>query len=200
MKGGFNPSLDWLSFFGHAPLHTGQISITDVENSVKWTEFICPHPPFAFSGHESFRQSRTMAPVYAMYREAMNATSPFYRFFCLYKILEGLLNRLRNLIYTEAKRSGITLQPFKPLVPDLDDLPAQYKDFVGRSIQYFFDTHLTKRYRTAVAHFVTDSDAVLHVSHRKDIAQFNEVIRITDVCCREVMSQLGEQCLVLDRK
>jgi methylamine utilization protein MauJ len=47
-----------------------------------------------------------MKPVYAMYREAKNTDSDFYKFLCCYKIMEGLLGKMLANAFARAKTAG----------------------------------------------------------------------------------------------
>jgi hypothetical protein len=96
------PALDHMAYVANTPLHIVQVSVVDEVHHISSTDILCPHPIVVFNqvGGKVFG---TLAPVYAMYREAVNATSPFYKFFCFYKILEGLLKSLKGKLYDEAR-------------------------------------------------------------------------------------------------
>src|SRR6185369_17266433 len=97
-----------------------------------------------------------LKPVYSMYREAKNADSHFYKFLCYYKIMEGLLKPMRASVMVRAKEMGVAVQHERDLVPDDANLANDLKEYVGKSMQAFFDSFLTVNFRNAVAHFVSD--------------------------------------------
>lgn len=187
------PALDHLAYVGNSPLHVVQISINDETNQVKSTEILRPYPDVGFD-KGVMRVTGTMSPVYAMYREAKNAASPFYRFFCFYKILEGLLKPLRAKVYEQAKELRIELPPLQAKVPSLEEMDAEQSAYIGKSINRFFEEYLTRRFRNAMAHFVSDEGAVLHVSELEDIERYNSLARTSDACCREVIAHFSACC------
>lgn len=187
------PALDHLSYKSNTPLHIVQISSFDEKNHITTTEILSPHPiiPFSF---DSGKVNKLLAPVYAMYREAINSTSPFYKFFCLYKILEGLLKTLNPKLYSQAKEQKIDLPPLKARVPSYRDMQPELKAYEGKSISRFFDEFLTNRYRNSMAHFISDAGAVLNVNEVEEMKRYSLVINISDLCCRELITHF-EQCL-----
>jgi hypothetical protein len=187
------PSLDHLSFVANSPLHTPQITIVDELHQIVSTEIVAPHSVVTLNPGTGTVYARLM-PVYAMYREAKNSVSPFYKFFCLYKILEGLLKPLQSRLYEEAKRKGIVIPSFKARVPDYSDISEDQKSYVGKSIKQFFDEFLTTQYRNSVAHFISDEGAVLNVNEMEGIQRYHSVIHLTDLCCREVILHF-ESCI-----
>jgi hypothetical protein len=125
-----------------------------------------------------------MKPVYAMYREAKNTTSYFYKFLCYFKILEGLLGKMNADIHRNAKKHSVSLQVVKLIVPDHPELPEQYKVYVGKQIKYFFDSVLTPQFRQAAAHFITNKGEVLDMSDPRHVRRFSTVTLILELCVR----------------
>ena len=71
----------------------------------------------------------------SLYREALQSNSPFYRFLCLFKIVEGLHKR-RGRLTIEAKRQG-TFTSRKPLIPErIPSAKANKFACLKRSIQF----------------------------------------------------------------
>lgn len=192
------PSLDKFSYDTNTPLHIVQISVVDEKHHISSTEIFTPHPPVVLNNGLA-KVSLTLTPVYAMYREAINASSPFYKFFCLYKILEGLLRTLKSKLYTEARTRGITLPPLHAKVPSYPDMPPEQTPYAGKSITKFFDEFLTENFRNSMAHFMSDEGAVLNVNEMAGIQRYSSVIHVTTLCCREAISHF-EACLALLEK
>lgn len=132
--------------------------------------------------------SLEMAPVYAMYREAKNSHSDFYKFLCYYKILEGLLGPLRANLFARAQRSAVALPKPKDAVPASPDIPARFRDYVGRSVKAFVDSVMTPEFRNAVAHFATDDGAILNMSAPTHIDKYADILLISELCVRTVVA------------
>jgi hypothetical protein len=187
------PALDHLAFVANTPLHVVQISVFDELHQTSSTDILCPYPVVALNQGLG-KVPGLLSPVYAMYREAVNASSPFYKFFCFYKILEGLLKSLPGRLHTEAKIKGVPLPPLQAKVPHYADIPNDQKPYVGKSITRFFDEFLTNRFRNSMAHFISDEGAVLNVNEMEEMERYSAVIHVADLCCREVISHF-EVCI-----
>ena len=187
------PALDRIAYVVNTPLHVVQVSVQDEVHHITSTEVVCPHPVVELSNGlgKVFGQ---LVPVYAMYREAVNATSPFYKFFCFFKIMEGLLKPLRAKLYEEAKVKGIDLPAFQAKVPEYQDMPDEQKPYAGKSITRFFENYLSNRFRNAMAHFISDEGAVLNVNEVDAMEMYSSVVHIADLCCRELISHF-EACV-----
>jgi hypothetical protein len=187
------PALDHLAYVAKTPLHVVQISVFDELHHISSTDILCPYPVVGLKQGLG-KVPGLLAPVYAMYREAVNATSPFYKFFCLYKILEGLLKSLPGRLHTEAKVKGVSLPPLRAKVPEYADIPSDQKPYVGKSITRFFDEFLTNKFRNSMAHFISDEGAALNVNEMEEMERYSAVVHIADLCCREVISHF-EVCI-----
>lgn len=187
------PALDHLAYVANTPLHVVQVSVLDEVHQISSTDILCPHPVVVLNQGIG-KVLGPLAPVYAMYREAINATSPFYKFFCFYKILEGLLKSLRGRLYEDAKLKGITLPSLQAKVPSYADIAEDQKPYVGKSISRFFDEFLTDRFRNGMAHFISDEGAVLNVNEMEEMERYSSVVQTAELCCREVISHF-EACI-----
>jgi hypothetical protein len=187
------PALDHLAYVTNTPLHLVQISVFDEMHQISSTDILCPYPVVAMSQGLG-KVHGLLAPVYAMYREAVNATSPFYKFFCFYKILEGLLKSLPGKLHAEARLKGISLPSLQAKVPYYADIPSDQKPYEGKSITRFFDEFLTNRFRNSMAHFISDEGAVLNVNEVEEMERYSAVVHVADLCCREVISHF-EVCI-----
>jgi hypothetical protein len=188
---GVLPFVDHLVFLTNSPLFIASLRVEDLKNHRTALDFISPYRSATVNPHEG-EAFLELGPVYAMYREAKNSTSDFYKFLCYYKILEGLLGNLRANAFTRAKASG--KQPPKPkdIVPNADELPEQFKPYVGKSVKVFFDAILTPQFRNAVAHFVTDERHVLNMSDPQHIDRYAEILYICELCTRVVITSHEE--------
>jgi hypothetical protein len=123
-----------------------------------------------------------MRPVYSMYREAKNAGSDFYRFLCYYKILDGLLNKMRVDTYKEAKARGLDIRASRQVVPDHPELPDHMRSFAATPMKHFFDNVLTPQFRNAVAHFVTADGTIFDMSGPDHLNSYAGVILVSELC------------------
>lgn len=194
---GFNeiigPLLDQMVYITNTPLHMVQVSAFDELHQIHASNV---YSPYLLANIDSgiVKVSPTLAPIYAMYREAVNATSPFYKFFCFYKILEGLLKPLNAKLHEEAKQKSISLPPLNAKVPLYNDIPSDQMPYVGKSIKRFFDVFLTTRYRNEMAHFISDEGAVLNVNKVGEKERYIGVVHISLLCCNELISHF-ENCV-----
>jgi len=187
------PALDHLAYMANTPLHVVQISVFDELHHISSTDILCPYPVVTLNQGLG-KVPSMLAPVYAMYREAVNATSPFYRFFCFYKILEGLLKSLPGKLHAEARVKGVSLPSLRAKVPHYADMPSDQEFYVGKSITRFFDDFLTNRFRNSMAHFISDEGAVLNVNEMEEMEHYSAVVHVANLCCREVISHF-EVCI-----
>ena len=189
-----SPMLDHLSYIGKIPLQIVQVTVVDQMHKISLTEIITPYYLTTTLNHGTVNIFPMLEPVYALYRESRNAQSPFYKFLCLYKILEGLLKTLRSKIYKEAKGKNVTLPPLLAKVPIISDIPEDQEKYFGKSITFFFDDYLTKQFRDVVAHFMLTDGSILNINEIYDIQRYWGVIYLTELCCQEVISHF-EQCI-----
>lgn len=185
---GITPVLDLLAYVANAPLTVSSPSCHD-QNHLTWvfaytspyrTKIVNPGQAVAFS---------ELAPVYALYREGKNASSPFYRFLCYYKILEGIFHELRPRLFGRAKDVGVQITRVKELIPEDSELRLLSPELVGRSVKDYVDNVLQKRFRDAVAHFVLNTGRIVSPSDHEAVAEFSNVIHVTELCCRTVVDQ-----------
>jgi hypothetical protein len=160
--------LDQLSYAAQVPFQVVQVTVIDQKNQITTTEVNTPYPNFALTASFVSLEIPALAPAYAMYREAMNSSSPFYRFFCFYKILEGLLKKVKSDLYATAKRHSICIPRMEAKVPLINDMSADLKPYAGKSITY--------------------DGNILNLHELDAIASYSSVIHLTNLCCREVLN------------
>ena len=101
-----SPPLDYWSFIIDAPIYISMTQVIDIKNKVGTYRFTPPYRTFALNPHEK-QLSVRLLPVYALYREAKNTQSPYYKYLCYYKILEGVFTYLRPSFFKISKENGI---------------------------------------------------------------------------------------------
>ena len=187
--------LNRMSYLFSAPSFITLTNVHDVENELQYIHFTSPPRHFETTDVDE-TLFEEMQPVYALYREAQNTSSPYYRLLCFSKIMEGLLGPLRANVQKRAKEGGIGLQQAKAVVPDHADIAGGLRHHVGQPLKSYYDTFLTKEYRDAVAHFELRARSALNVSSPADLRRFGQVAFLTDLCVR-VLIERHEKALAI---
>lgn len=182
-----SPFVDHISYLGNVPLHIALVECNDPKNHLRTYNYINPHPQITVNPHEATLYER-LFPIYALYREAKNTQSPFYKFLCYYKVLEGIYNHLRPEIFTNAKRRGISLTREKETVPEHDELKATHPDLIGKPIKDVFDSRFTPTFRNEVAHYILSDGGVLNVSEALTAERFGAELLPIELCARAVIA------------
>jgi hypothetical protein len=183
---GVAPLLDFLSFSANCPVNIEKMICWDWKNDSFAVNYIVPYSnniiqPFIKELHNE------MKPIYALYREAKNNNSYYYKFLCYYKILEGTYTHLRPEFMKRIKQNRIAINTIKETLPNNNKLDNSHKPLIGKSIKDIYDNVLTKEFRNVVAHyFIKDSD-VLNVSDYKIYKKFNSIILLSELCSRVVI-------------
>jgi hypothetical protein len=182
------PVMDHLSYLADAPLIVGTVLCIDIKNSITSVGYTAPYRAVTVgAGVMSFPVE--LIPVYALYREAKNATSNFYRLLCYYKILEGIYNTLRPQVFAAARDRSVQLTREKEVVPEHSELRKFQPELIGRAIKDYFDNTLQKEFRDLVAHYILNSGSLLNPSDPSAISRFSNAILVTELCCRVVIAQ-----------
>jgi hypothetical protein len=191
------PALDHLSYAFNVPLFVSIIRIVDVPHQIIHIDCAAPYRLQIVPNFMS-RLFVQMKPVYSMYREAKNSESDFYKFLCFYKIMEGLLGKMRANAFVRAKETGVKVQMEKNLVPDDEHLPVELRPYVGKPMKAFFDNFLTGKFRNAVAHFMTDEGGILQVSSPAELDTYASLALITDLCSRQLIVSHEQLLAILE--
>lgn len=183
---GFTPYLDHTSYLANIPIHITQISIEDKKNKIYSTIYSSPYSSLLINPHEA-KIYGDLIPIYALYREAKNANSPFYRFLCYYKILEGIYLTLRPKLFKIASKRNIKITTIKEKVPSSTYIDGRYRDLVGMPIKKLFDERFQVEFRNKIAHFLLDSTSPLNVSDYGIFHDFGKEIGLIEECVRVVI-------------
>ncbi len=167
-----------LSFQGNTPLHVDREILRDPESG--WTRFWVLLPAaVARVGSFRVRLVSHLRPVYALWRESRNSRSYFYRFLCLFKIVEGLLESILPSVYKELKRRGKRFEAVKGVVPNDPHIKALTPEFVGKKFTRVRD-ELKGQYRHALAHFGLDHTAPLDLDDPKTRHEYERLFPVVD--------------------
>lgn len=183
------PLIDHLSFISNVPIMVDKIIGQDIENNILFTSYDVPYAHFIFDEkkynigfvHEFMR------PVYALYREAKNSHSKYYRFLCYYKILEGIYKIIRPETYKKAKSKGIKVKLQREVVPANDHLNENHIKYIGKPIKEIFDSYFKNKFRHSIAHFTKKDGSPFILSDFYTQIQVTSIITLIEICCRVVI-------------
>lgn len=181
------PFLDYEAYVANCPIFIQSIRVDDLNNQVQSIDYVSPYRASTISEH-LIEVSKELAPVYAMYREAKNSHSDFYKFLCYHKIMDGLLGTLRTALNHRARKLKIELQRYRDLVPDDPEIAGPYRTHIGTPIKTFFDKVMTPQFRNAIAHFITKDGSILDLSSPETIAKHTEIMYVSEVCVRQLIA------------
>ncbi|ANL10268.1 hypothetical protein AMJ96_CH02619 [Rhizobium sp. N113] len=178
-----NGLLDKLSYLHQAPIFVTLMVVYDLENEIQNIYFQSP-PRHSDVKVGDVIITERMMPIYSLYRESQNATTPYYKLLSLYKIMEGLLNPLRSEVVRELRKHRLDQTIPKLTVPDHPDVPKWLKKHVGKPIGVFVFDFLTNEYRNAIAHFELRDRKAMSVGNSVVRGQTSDVVLLADMCAR----------------
>ena len=192
---GVGPFLDFLSYLCNVPVAIGKIVGTDKKHNIVFATYIAPYQEVQLVPG-SLGLPKDMLPIFSIFREAKNTNSPFYKFLCFAKILEGIFTYVRPRCYATAKASGIKLviDRSKEVVPNHPELSIAGKQgYVGRPIQELYQGELQPKFRNAIAHFSLDDGDPLLLSDHLVSAEVSNNLLLIELCARgAIETQLGQ--------
>jgi hypothetical protein len=183
-----SPFLSMWSVTQNIPVHVHQTEIAETRTgnrriTVRMPFYDAPPPPVPANGMPD-----EFLWFAALYREALNANSPLYRFFCLYKIIEGVIVRRGVTKVYPKKRERVPDDPNEfngwlhalfPVRPAKWDPMALESVFIpevrGRNVGDIRDKEL-RALRNDVGHLFDESDKTLRL-WIDDAEQVNRVHR-----------------------
>lgn len=180
------PFLDHLAYSLNCPIFLQTVRIEDIHNQVQSIDYVSPYRRAPVT-QPIIEIAAELIPVFAMYREAKNSHSDFYKFLCYHKILDGLLGTLRASINSRARKQNVELVKRKEFVPDDAEIAPTYRKYIGTSIKSFYDGVLTPQFRNAIAHFITKNGAILNLSDPSSIERHAEIMYVSEVCARAMI-------------
>lgn len=179
------PFLDNLSYALDVPVSIKQMLCVDKTSGARWISFVTPYRDVQLTEWNRSIPDELM-PVCALYREAKNSTSSYYRLLCYFKLLEGIYGKLRPAVFREAREKGVTIATRKELVPDHPELQKAFSELIGRPIKPLLDKEL-QQYRNAVAHAATDDGGWLVLSDYATSSKYGGLLVLLELCCRVVI-------------
>lgn len=193
--GVLTPFLDRLSFRCNLPIHIVRVACTDATHCIQSMGYIAPHQSVMLNPH-SVTNFQELLPIYALYREAKNNSSSFYKFLCYYKILEGIYSWLRPALFKDAKSKNVSIATRKELVPALHEPSSEQAALEGKPIKGVFDARFRPEFRDQAAHFLLSEGKPLNVSDSRITSRFSSELLLIEPCVNVVVhtheAYLGE--------
>ena len=183
---GLTSYLDTLAYKGNCPIFIQAVKIEDVRNQIIVLPHVSPYRKQSVSLGDIVVYPELLS-VYAMYRESKNASSNFYRFLCLYKILEGLYGAVRPGLFKRIKTLKLKIDQGAKRIPDDPELIPEHRKYVGLSIRSFFESVLTPQFRHGVAHFMLRDGTAMNLSSPQQVEMYTHIVYITELCLRIVV-------------
>jgi hypothetical protein len=168
----------------NVPLHVLEVTCTDERHQIQSTEQIASYNGVKLPSEFGGSLGGELLPIYALYREAKNNLSPFYRFICYYKILEGVYCSLRPQLFKLAKEKGVTIATQKELVPGIYEPTQEQAALQGKSIKDIFDNRFQREFRVRAAHFLQEFKDPLNVSDRDISVSYLSELSLIEACVR----------------
>jgi hypothetical protein len=183
-----------LSCQGNVPLFISREIVRDPESG--WVRFwiVLPAPPPTL-GPVRLRIFSELRPVYALWRESRNSRSYFYKFLCLFKIVEGLLERVIPDVSKELTEAGRDFQPVRPRVPRDREIAIATPEYVEKRFTRVRD-ELRGQYRHALAHFELDDESPLDIDDPKTRHEYERLFPVIDYMARTLITH-AERLLFL---
>ena len=155
-----NPILDGITFRKKIPLKICRIDFYHIPSSfLIYSLITVPYlhkydleeDDFLFANSVS----KSLIFVIRLYREAKNSNNSHYRFLCLFKASEELIN-VRNKNSCIAKNNNQKISRTKVVVPDNRITKLFFNENIGTNFDGFVNNVLRKKYRDNIAHLNFD--------------------------------------------
>ena len=92
-----HPLLSELAFRLHVPIAIANIQVQEIATADVRTSLTTDFREMVLGSASDLRTDDDYGLYVSLYREALNASSPAYRFLCMYKIIEGVYARRKRL-------------------------------------------------------------------------------------------------------
>jgi hypothetical protein len=183
---GLYPIIDSLSYSANCPTIISRIYCIDLKNMVEVISYNVPYRMSRINQHIGYTYTEMM-PIKALYREAKNSNSPFYKFLCYYKILEGIYENIRPKFFKMFRKNKISISTLEENVTHNKAIESTYSNLIGKSIKSVYQNLFTAKFRNVVAHFIVRDGKILNVSEFQANNDFLAVLTILEHCVRKVI-------------
>jgi len=181
-----------------APINIYAIIAIDKKNNASWISKPQSVVLSELSIPEGIALDRTWKSMFSLYREGVISNSPFYRFFCFYKILEGFY--LGRGLFNEADK---IISKNKSIFPDLKRPKERidkkmlilslafnrYDELQGKTFGQFFEW-VRKEHRHLIAHTFPDKydeERWLNLDDFRTFTEFAIIGNLTDLIIRQII-------------
>ena len=188
----------------HVPLTVGKVEVVEAATSNVRVSIVMPYDDATLDTCSFDRSSPDSDLFASIYREALNASSPGYRFLCMYKIIEGVFARRGRIT---GQRQGCQAKWYRSeAVPDgLAECAQWLTELFGRSwdetvaheiahpeVRGRKFSHIAKSYlspiRVRVAHSVLKSgEPTLPVDEPSHLSQIYRWLPLTQYIARHML-------------
>lgn len=183
---GLSPIIDGLSYSANCPTIISRVYCVDLKNMVEVITYNVPYRMSTINQHIGYTYTEMM-PIMALYREAKNTQSPFYKFLCYYKILEGIFENIRPKFFKMVRKNKFSIKTLEEKLEHHQSIDSSYSDQIGKSINHIYQNLFTAKFRNVVAHFILKDGRILNVSDFKANNDFLSVLTILEQCVRKVI-------------
>lgn len=180
------PFIDYLSYFSNTPIVISRISCLDIINQIRTISYLVPYNNVIVNQHYG-KVYEDLIPIFVLYREAKNNQSPFYKFLCYYKILEGIFKSIRPALMFKKKSERKTIVRLEENVPYHPEISYKHKEQIGKKIQSAFNDFFADEFRNVVAHFILKDGRFLNVSEYQTNEDFDKAVLLLELCVRKVL-------------
>lgn len=182
------PLIDHISYIGNIPITIEKIVGHDKKNNILFSNYDVPYSHYLLDENNNIGfVNEYMRPIYALYREAKNSYSKFYRFLCYYKILEGIYKIIRPETYKKAQKLDMKLVLDREIVPNDKFITGKHKRYIGKPIKEIFDGYFKNEFRHSIAHFTARDSTPFIISDFSTHIQVTSTITLIELCCRIVI-------------
>jgi hypothetical protein len=183
---GLSPIIDALSYSANCPTIISRVYCVDIKNIVEVITYNVPYRMSTMNQHIGYTYTEMM-PIMALYREAKNTQSPFYKFLCYYKILEGIFENIRPKFFKMLRKNKLSIKTLEENLEHHQAIDSSYSNLIGKSISHIYQNLFTAKFRNVVAHFILKDGRILNVSDFRANNDFLAVLTILEQCVRKVI-------------
>ncbi len=194
----FSHMLSFTTFSFSSPMAIYGIAVLDRKHQVSWEAKPQYSVPEKFILPKGLSFGKEFRSILAIYREGRNSNSPFYRFFCFYKILEGFFER--RIIF---KQGDVYIKRYSNKYPELKRernkidknlliyslAIEKYKELENKTFQQYYEW-LNKHHRLLIAHtFPKDmnQEEWLDIDNYEIYTEFAIIGNITDLIVKKLL-------------
>lgn len=152
--------LDYISFSKEIPVESHHVDIHESKTNELFRKYVVfPYKSKVdldaqlLSGWLTIPQP--LVSLLRLFREATNATNPYYRMLCLYRVGEGLRKAIRPQNNQKMKQRELVKKRPKQRIPENEFTKASFPDWIGRPVEDFLD-HVEHNFRKYIAHLIVD--------------------------------------------